>query len=287
MNSFSIDALRAYSAPLLQPGARDDFAARAGKPADWASLYLSAVCNEAEAGLRLLEIAGVRPGIRLLEVGAGGGLLSGFLQSRGLEVVSIEPSANGFEVTPELTAVITAATTTPAAILPLAARELDRASHGAFDLIFSVNVIEHFQPLNENLDALARVMSRSGVQIHTCPNYRIPYEPHYAIPLLPFAPQYTPFMGNRRSEGLWRSLNFITASELQRYAGKWNLSLTLRPGALGEAFERLCAEPAFAARHPPAFSLLASLFTSIGITVALKRLPPAWVTPMTAILRRV
>jgi hypothetical protein len=66
--------------------------------------------------------------------------------------------------------------------LPLEARELDPERH-----IFSVNIIEHFQPLDDNLDGLARVMKSNGVQVHTCPKYHVPYEPP-----------------------IWRSLNFIT-----------------------------------------------------------------------------
>src|SRR4029078_9138827 len=107
-------------------------------------------------------------------------------------------------------------------ILPLQAQELNRAEHGVFDVIFSINVIEHFQPLADNLAGLARVMSPKGIQIHTCPNYHVPYEPHFSIPLLPFAPALTVRLWRRhlRINPLWQSLNFITVADLRSYAAQ-------------------------------------------------------------------
>lgn len=282
----SADEFNDYSAPLLRPEAGAELAARTGMPREWTSRYIAAVCNEAQTGLRLLKSVDMRLTDRILEVGAGGGLLTGFLQSRGLNLVAIEPVEDGFEATPKLVEIVRETTDVEPNILRLAARDLDLTKHGTFDLIFSVNVIEHFQPLNENLDALALLMSAQGVQIHTCPNYRIPYEPHYGIPLLPFSPRLTPFLGARRSQTLWRSLNFITASDLWEYAERWGLKISLARGSLGEAFERLCAEPAFAARHPATLRYAARAIRSSGLLAGIKRLPPEWVTPMTAVLRR-
>lgn len=195
---------------------------------EYARWYLDAVCNEAQTGRRLLELAGLRSGSRILEVGAGGGLLSGFLQSRNLNLVVIEPVAEGFEATPHMAAVIREATGVSAKILPLSARVLAPEKHGFFDVIFSVNVIEHFHSINENLDALARVTGRGGAQVHACPNYHVPYEPHYGMLLLPFAPQLTPFLGSRRFESDWQSLNFITSSDVKAYARRSGLAISFQ-----------------------------------------------------------
>ena len=64
------------------------------------------------------------------------------------------------------------------------------------------------------------------------------------------------------------------------------MSITFKRGTFGEAFERLCAEPAFAASHPAFLRRTASAMKPVGLTAALKKLPPAWVTPMTVLLRR-
>lgn len=281
----SAEDLSSYSAPVLQPGPRTELAVRAALSLERASLYLDAICNEAQTGLRLLKLAGMRSTDRILEVGAGGGLLTGFLQSRGFNVVAIEPTGDGFEATPRLAEVIREATGVTANIFSLAARDLKLGKHGRFDLIFSVNVIEHFQPLKENLDAMALVMSANAVQTHTAPNYRIPYEPHYRIPLLPLAPYLTPSLTGRRSESLWRSLNFVTSKDLRSYAERFGLNISFQQGALYDSLERLIAEPEFAARHPKVLHRAARLARDSGLIYLLKKLPPEWATPMTVILR--
>ena len=286
MNALSETGLSAYSASLKQPSARDELAARTGLPAATAALWLDAICNEAQTGLRLLEWAGLLPSHRVLEVGAGGGLLSGFLQSRGVDLVAIEPTGDGFEITPKMAELVREATGVSADILPLSARELEPRKHGPFDFIFSVNVIEHFQPMNENLDALAQVMGRRGIQTHTCPNYHVPYEPHYGIPLLPLVPHLTPSIGRWRSENVWRSLNFITTSDLRAYAERHGLTISFKQGTLGEALERMCSEPEFAARHPAILYGAARAMKAAGLIGLIKKLPPAWVTPMTVTLQR-
>ena len=136
MNALSETDLSAYSASLKEPSARDELAARTGLPAATAASWLDAICNEAQTGLRLLEWGGLLPGHRVLEVGAGGGLLSGFLQSRGVDLVAIEPTGDGFEITPKLAALVREATGVSADILPLSARELEPQKHGPFDFIF-------------------------------------------------------------------------------------------------------------------------------------------------------
>ncbi len=288
MSVLSATNLDAFCAPLLQSGTAKALAAATTLSDDEARGYIASVCNEAHAGLRLLAWAGLRSGQRVLEVGAGGGLLTAYLQSHGVDLVAIEPVAPAFDVTPVLARVVRQAVGVDPQILPIAARDLQRDRNGAFDLIFSVNVIEHFQPMMENLDALAPVMVERGAQVHTCANYHLPYEPHYGIALVPFAPRLTPYLVRRdlRAEAVWRSLNFITASDLRAYAKRQGLEIAFKRGALGEALERLLQEPAFAARHPRLLSRVASALHRIGVTKLLRALPPTIATPMTVLLRR-
>src|SRR6185369_16311116 len=97
------------------------------------------------------------------------------------------------------------------------AAELDPARDGLFDVIFSINVLEHCQPLPETVLALSKVLAPGGMMIHTCPNYRVPYEPHFRLLLVPFAPRLTARLIPRlASDPLWQSLNFVTAGDLRR-----------------------------------------------------------------------
>ena len=41
------------------------------------------------------------------------------------------------------------------------------------------------------LEALDALLSPGGMMIHHCPNYTVPFEPHFGIPLVPGAPERT------------------------------------------------------------------------------------------------
>jgi hypothetical protein len=71
---------------------------RAGGPA---ATTLANVASEARLGLDLLSRAPVgplRPGQRVLEIGAGSGLLASILREQGIDVMAVEPLIAGFTV---------------------------------------------------------------------------------------------------------------------------------------------------------------------------------------------
>ncbi|MBV9549409.1 MAG: methyltransferase domain-containing protein [Alphaproteobacteria bacterium] len=286
MGSSSHNSLNAFSRGLLDSATAARLAREAECGAPHAALYLRTLVAEAHLGLNLLHWAGFRDGMRVLEVGAGAGFLTAFLQASGVNLTAIEPVAQGFDITLAARTTVAQATGSAPSILTLEARQLDAAHHGLFDLIFSVNVVEHFQPLAKNLDGMRRVMAPGGIQAHTCPNYRVPYEPHYGIILLPFVPACTPFATKLRRDGLWRSLNFITAGNVRHYGKENGLNVTFQPGLLAEALRRLQNERVFAERHPEWVHHLAAALDWSGLTQLLSLVPAGLATPMTFRLQR-
>jgi 2-polyprenyl-3-methyl-5-hydroxy-6-metoxy-1,4-benzoquinol methylase len=164
--AISSSDFRAFSAPLQNDSAARALASETEMSAEEAGSYLTAIVNEGHTAVRLLEWAGVSGRERFLEVGAGGGLFTSFLQSQGVDVTAIEPVGSGFESTQALQRNVSAAVGFTPKILPIAARDLDPVQHGTFDITFSVNVIEHFQPLHENLDGLADGLSRRSCECY-------------------------------------------------------------------------------------------------------------------------
>ena len=79
------------------------------------------------------------------------------------------------------------------------------------------------------------VLAPAGSMVHTCPNYHVPYEPHFGIPLVPGVPSATRFVlpGRIASSGLWRSLNFVTSTGLRRTARRAGLTVEFEPGEDG------------------------------------------------------
>lgn len=259
-------------------------AARLGISHDEAEVCWTAIVSEARMALDWLEAEQAPLTGRVLEIGAGSGLLASVLRARGVDVVAIEPVGEGFAFTDAVQAEL-ASILGMRAVAPLRApaEALNPDPHGRFDLIFSINVLEHMRPLHPNLDGMARVLAPGGVMIHTCPNYTFPYEPHYRMPLLPGAPALTPYLGKPRlrHEPLWRSLNFITAGDVKRFAGRHGLSAKLAAGKLAEAIERTQSDLAFASRHRGAPAVAIAMVRKLGLTPLLRRLPAEWVTPMT------
>lgn len=274
---------------LSSPDVAAGVAERGHIALDHATRRLADVRSEAELALGLLQrppLAPLEPPRRVLEVGAGTGVVSSILRARGLDVTALEPVIPGFDLFDVIREELTARGAQLAALDRRPAAALDPARDGLFDRIFSINVLEHCQPLGQTLDRLAAVLAPGGVMVHSCPNYRIPYEPHYRMPLVPLAPRLTALARSHLAEEpLWRSLNFITAGDVRRAARRNRLAVHFEAGVLSAAVARLARDPAFARRQGWAGRLAAAVGRADRFSL-LERLPGSWLTPMIIVLRR-
>ncbi len=119
--------------------------------------------------------------------------------------------------------------------------------------------------------------------MHTCPNYRVPYEPHLRKPLVPAVPALTGRLWPRlRLDPVWETLNWVTAGDIREFAQRSGLVLEFRPGQLSSTLDRLGSDPAFARRQ----QTLARLAAWPGVKRALRVLPTTWSTPMTFELKK-
>lgn len=243
---------------------------------------LGDLASEARLALRLLRRLGLTTASRVLEVGAGAGIIAAFLHRQGATITPIEPLNEGFEELAGVHGELAARVAVPE-VLPIPAAELEPDVHGTFDVVFSVNVVEHMHPLDENLDAMARVLAPGGAMIHTCPNYRVPYEPHVRVPLVPGRPALTArLLPSVRRDPLWPTLNWVTAGDVRRFARRHGLALEFERRQFATAVARLAEDAAFARRQ----RRIARALRVPGIVRALSLLPPEWSTPMTFVARR-
>ena len=281
-----IDAAAAeLLAPLEAPALAVAVARRAGISEELAAHYMGNQVSEARYALGLLRTPalGLSEADRVLEVGAGAGLTAMVLARAGVRITAIEPIGDGFGVFEHIREELLARVPEAAPLLRCGAEALDPAVHGQFDVIFSINVLEHCRPLAPALRGIAAVLAPGGRMLHLCPNYRVPYEPHLAAPLLPFAPQLTAKLRPSMAEQeVWFSLNFITAGDLQRFARSTGLELELLPGVLDEMVARLGNDPAFAQRQRWV-GRIAKLVARTGL---FRALPASWQSPMIAVFRR-
>lgn len=246
---------------------------------------LRLAAGEVAQTLRVLAGVAVADGTRMIEIGAGLGLASAFLSTCGFDITALEPSGVGFEEHVSVAGAVAALVGSDHVVLTIGAEELDESLHGLFGVIFSNNVLEHVHDPAAALRSLTNVMTCDGLMVHSCPNYSIPFEPHFGIPLLPVRPAWTRRVlpSSIGKSALWTSLNFIRARDVQRLARGLGLDVYFRSGSLAAAVERLGTDAGFRARHRM-LAIIGRVLVAIGVTTPLQWVPASWSTPMDFLL---
>lgn len=138
--------------------------------------------SEAIFGYKIIEPYLIKKDIRILECGGGWMLLQSYLKSIGYNTVALEPLGKGFDFFGTAKSqLLSCLNNQDINVFEIGIEELDYKIQGEFDLIFSINVLEHVDNLELAFSKMSNVLSKSGMMIHHCPNYFIPYEPHFGI----------------------------------------------------------------------------------------------------------
>jgi len=156
-----------------------------------------------------LDLCRVRPGDRILDVGAGaGGALERFNTTNEIVAVDITPQKSEWLASPNVTVQQADGTKLPFA-------------DGEFPVVFSNSVIEHVP--RELQPAFAAEIRRVGRHYFVqTPNRYFPIEPHYQLPLFQFFPERLQRALNRRlslgwrEKGYWEEVNLLSAREMRR-----------------------------------------------------------------------
>jgi 2-polyprenyl-3-methyl-5-hydroxy-6-metoxy-1,4-benzoquinol methylase len=236
---------------------------------------------ESKQTLSLLKGIDIPANARVLEVGAGYGLASICLAMMGFDVTALEPGGIGFEENRLASIAFSELCDVKISHIKSSAEDADFRKLQKFDLVISNNVLEHIGDVNAALSNLNHAILPHGIMIHSCANYKFPYEPHFAKPLIPLFPKATGLLLSKRitNHGVWKSLNFITASQVRRNANKNAMSVHFRKGTMTGSIKRLKEDPAFAERHKFPAKVVAnqSLFRTLMFLLSL----PVWLaTPM-------
>ncbi|MDR3679842.1 MAG: class I SAM-dependent methyltransferase [Flavipsychrobacter sp.] len=243
--------------------------------------YLNYI-EEAEFAIKLLSKFDLQ-GKRILEVGSGAGIFMSWLLLNGVDIIGIEPSALGFSFHQDvLTAILDYFNLPKERVFDLSAEQLDVAITGKFDLVYSINVMEHIPVKNLELafSKMKYVLTETGVMYHHCPNYIIPFEPHYGVPLVPFFPQVVGKLKGIHKEDLWSSVNFITLPQVKKIAKKIDLDIDFKKNVMKETFTRLEFDQQFSSRHPMLVKVY-KVLKAVKIIDLLGLIPPVLSTPMT------
>lgn len=276
---------RRVTAPAVLAALPTGFSAD-GRVRELVTTYL----DEGPVAVDLLAPHLGRP-MRILEIGSGIGLVSRFLAGLGHDVVATEPAAEGFELMRALTIAVDVVCgplvgTGSLTRLDAPVDDLDPVELGAFDVVFSANVIEHVPDPVRALRHLQRFVTAGGIQTHVCPNYAFPYDPHIRRPLIPVFPASTRrLLPSRLAEAPeFTSVNFVTAAQVRRTARAEGLDIEFGRGTLAAALERFDVDPTFADRHAGLGPFVRAL-GALGISRLLARIPPRFASPMRFVIR--
>jgi 2-polyprenyl-3-methyl-5-hydroxy-6-metoxy-1,4-benzoquinol methylase len=249
-----------------------------------ASERLATYINESWVALELVE-PHLQPGARILEIGSGIGFFAGFLSGQGFDVVELEPVGAGFEFIGAARAAL--ALDDRPDHLDIGVEALDAEMHGRFDVVYSLNVLEHVPDWRVALDSAGSVLAPDGTMCQSCPNYSFPYEPHFGIPLLPVRPWVTARLLPQRitDSDLWRSLNWVTLKGVRQWAEGHGYSIDFEAGRLADALERLSTDAQFANRHSRSLGVIARTARRLGVFSVLRKVPASWTSPMVFTVR--
>lgn len=235
------------------------------------------------AGLLVDDLARAGARARVLEVGAGAGLLSAALQGVGYQVTALEPVGTGFSHMARLRALVLNYARERGAVpelleLPAEALTLDKQ----FDLAFSINVMEHVHDVAEVLQRVWASLRPGASYRFVCPNYRFPFEPHFGIPTLGTkALTWRAF--SRRilaspvvvdPAGTWASLNWISVPEVRRICRAFQVQPEFDRAITYRFVRRALGDPTFQRRHGAALHLTARAADTLGVARLALLVPP-------------
>jgi 2-polyprenyl-3-methyl-5-hydroxy-6-metoxy-1,4-benzoquinol methylase len=239
--------------------------------------------EESRFGLELIleNLLQTSKEVQILEIGSGIGLLSMYLASQGFQVTSIEPSGTGFGMMSSLQEHV------KKYFGPMETNyNFHRSTIEEYNLdikygfIFSINVFEHVKEPLQSLRKVNLLLEKGGFARIVCPNYAIPYEPHFNIPIF-LSKKFTYLVFRSKVQsfkcfdpiGLWESLNWITITKVRKMLNSESILGTVTLRATYLYFGRLNEGNQFLTRKGPVFKFLATK-TKFILRILPKRLYP-------------
>jgi len=218
---------------------------------------------------------------QFLEVGGGIGLTYAYLKSLKVDIISIEPSSSGFGSSYHAgLKILKMIGVDDSGWLPKSTSDLPEMDN-KFDIIFSNFVLEHIPELKKAFEDMKSSLRIEGKMIHCCPNYTIPFEPHYKIILAPFFPRLTEhFLRWLKKDPFWEELHFTTVGEIKKICSSCGLKVNFEKGMLYWTFSRLLESPEYR-DHKRMVYIFGRIMKAIGVLSLFKLIPPSLATPIT------
>ena len=228
----------------------------------------------------LPDIANLNPGSYLIEVGSGIGLLSLHLASMGFQVTAFEPQSSGFNQMNVMRSLISENWKPSAPNVEFREASLNQTTQleKLADYIFAINVIEHVHDFEELITQAVKAKTPDATMRIVCPNYSIPYEPHFNIPIV-FTKRITEFIFRHKirnsnipnSGEFWRDLSWPTQRGLKKILKSKGWHVEFSRDATNEYLNRVFTDSDFILRKG---RLIGTLFKVISLLAKIVRFVP-------------
>ncbi len=240
--------------------------------------------NEAIAARKFLSssLNELSPGTEILEVGGGILALAIQLASEGFKVTTVEPIGEGFtsiSIIMDIFMEIARQEDLKFNLIksPIEECEFDQQ----FDLIFSINVMEHLKNPYNVLLQMVELLKQGGKYRFFCPNYDFPYEPHFGKWMflrrngafyLRASRASKPSIGHADSIGLYKSINFLTERKIRILSLSNNLKYDAKQNASYEVLNRSLVDAELQKRHPGLYQVVL-VIQKLNLLYAVKYFP--------------
>jgi 2-polyprenyl-3-methyl-5-hydroxy-6-metoxy-1,4-benzoquinol methylase len=233
--------------------------------------------NEAIAARKFLESSLIEldSGAEILEVGGGILALAIQLASEGFKVTTVEPVGEGFSDISWIMEIYSFIAEQENIDYLLIEEKVENCSFDSkFELIFSINVMEHLHNPYEVITQLSNSLTALGKYRFLCPNYDFPYEPHFAkwIWFRRKGSFYLKLSRASHSKDLYHSLNFITVKKLLNSTKKTNIRVTLNKNGLFDLLKRASKDSSLRGRHK-GITFLSDFTNKTGLIYLSKFIP--------------
>ncbi len=243
------------------------------------SLKIRTYIGEADFYFSLLkpDLHSIKKGSAIVEIGSGTGLLSMYLASLGYKVYSFEPQSSGFKDMQKMKELLKECW---ASDFPIVNFMNDYYSESYFkeneviDYFLAVNVIEHIPNYGELIQNVKKKMNSNSIFRIICPNYLIPYEPHFDIPIF-FSKKLTSILLRNKilnsdlSDPLefWDDLSWPTPSKVKKAVTDSKMSVVFSRQTTKSYLERPFVDDSFKQRKNKSTFSVIKLISRILIPV--------------------
>lgn len=224
-------------------------------------------------------IGALNPNSDILEVGCGSGILTAMLAETYSEhnFVGIEPFGDGFSKFKSINNVVQQ---TGVNLL----HQRYESHKAKYDIIYCVNVFEHVNDWRHFLSWAYHNLKANGIFFVLCPNYGLPYESHFKIPILinkeltfqVFNRHIKKIEAKNHCRGLWKSLNFVKKRDVINFCNQnfSNAGFKLHDDIkiIDGMIKRLSEDTEFRKRQFT-IGMIASFLRHTGLLYVLKKFP--------------